>query len=69
MKQLFLLVIRGYQKVLSPSMPAACRYEPSCSHYAYEAIERYGALKGSWLMLRRLARCHPLHAPGFDPVP
>jgi hypothetical protein len=69
MKQVFLLAIRGYQKALSPSMPAACRYEPSCSHYGYEAIERYGALKGSWLLLRRIARCHPLHAPGFDPVP
>jgi len=69
MKHLFLFAIRGYQKAVSPSMPAACRYEPSCSYYGYEAIDRYGALKGSWLLLRRLARCHPLHTPGFDPVP
>ena len=69
MKQLFLLAIRTYQRTISPGEPPACRYQPSCSSYGYEAIERYGALKGSWLLLRRLARCHPLHAPGFDPVP
>lgn len=69
MKQLLLWAIRGYQKLFSTGMPPACRYQPSCSQYGYEAIDKYGALKGSWLLLRRLARCHPLHAPGFDPVP
>jgi putative membrane protein insertion efficiency factor len=69
MKGLALAAIRFYQRRVSPGLPSACRYEPSCSHYSYEAIERYGFLKGAWLALRRLARCHPLHAPSFDPVP
>jgi putative membrane protein insertion efficiency factor len=69
MKQVFLFAIRGYQRVISPGLPPACRYEPSCSNYGYEAIDKYGALKGSWLLCRRIARCHPLRSPGFDPVP
>lgn len=69
MKHLFLFAIRGYQRAISPGLPPACRYEPSCSNYGYEAIDKYGALKGSWLLVRRIARCHPLHSPGFDPVP
>ena len=69
MKQVFLFAIRGYQRAISPGLPPACRYEPSCSNYWYEAIDKYGALKGSWLLVRRIARCHPLHSPGFDPVP
>jgi putative membrane protein insertion efficiency factor len=69
MKHVLLWVIRGYQKALSSTRPPACRYQPTCSHYGYEAIERYGAIRGSWLLVRRLARCHPLHAPEFDPVP
>ena len=63
------LFIRGYQVVISPALPPSCRFTPSCSQYAIEAISRHGALKGSWLAARRLARCHPFHPGGVDPVP
>lgn len=69
MKRLLLALIRFYQRAISPGLPAACRYEPTCSRYSYEAIERYGALRGGWLGLRRLLRCHPFHRGGYDPVP
>jgi hypothetical protein len=69
MKRLALLAIRNYQRAVSPGLPPSCRFEPSCSHYGYEAIEKHGLAKGGWLMLRRLARCHPFHARGYDPVP
>ena len=62
-------LIRGYQLVISPALPPSCRFTPSCSQYALEAITRYGALKGTWLAARRLVRCHPFHPGGFDPVP
>lgn len=62
-------LIRAYQLVISPVLPPACRFTPSCSRYALEAVTRHGALRGSWLALRRLARCHPFHPGGFDPVP
>jgi len=61
--------IRAYQLTLAYFFVGACRYEPSCSAYAAEAVLRHGALKGSWLAARRLARCHPFHPGGFDPVP
>jgi hypothetical protein len=62
-------VVRLYQVALSPLLPASCRYTPSCSVYAIEALERYGAARGSWLAVRRIGRCHPFHAGGYDPVP
>jgi len=68
-KLVLLLVIRGYQLVLGPAARGACRFHPTCSAYAREAVERHGALRGSWLALKRLARCHPLGAAGVDPVP
>jgi len=69
MKALLLLVLRGYQYAISPLFGANCRFHPSCSEYAREAIDRHGAGKGCWLTLRRLGRCHPYHPGGFDPVP
>lgn len=62
-------LVRGYQTAVSPLLPPSCRYTPSCSQYAIEALQRYGALKGGWLTLRRLGRCHPFRRGGFDPVP
>ena len=67
--RLVVLLIRGYQVTLSPLLPSACRYQPTCSHYALEAVERYGALKGAWLGAKRIVRCHPFHPGGYDPVP
>jgi uncharacterized protein len=64
-----ILLVRAYQIALSPLLPASCRYYPSCSAYAVEALERHGALRGGWLTLRRLARCNPLRPGGYDPVP
>jgi uncharacterized protein len=61
--------IRFYQSGISPLLPASCRYTPSCSAYALEALERYGARRGGWLALRRLLRCHPFGSSGYDPVP
>ena len=63
------LVVRGYQVAISPMLPPSCRYYPTCSQYAVEALERHGALRGSWLALRRILRCHPFRPGGYDPVP
>jgi putative membrane protein insertion efficiency factor len=62
-------LVRVYQITLSPLFAGSCRYEPSCSRYAMTALEQHGLLKGAWLALRRLARCHPLGGSGLDPVP
>lgn len=64
-----LAVIRFYRTAISPALPPSCRYTPSCSAYAAEAIDVHGAGRGSWLALRRILRCHPFHAGGHDPVP
>ncbi len=69
MRFLLTALIRTYQWTLSPLLGPACRFHPSCSHYALEAIKRFGALRGGWLALRRLARCHPWHPGGIDMVP
>ncbi|HEX7314895.1 MAG TPA: membrane protein insertion efficiency factor YidD [Pyrinomonadaceae bacterium] len=61
-------LLRFYKAFISPLLPPACRFVPTCSEYALEAIERYGALRGSWMGLRRLLRCHPFHPGGYDPV-
>ena len=70
MKNVFLVLIRFYQRNISPFFPARCRFRPTCSAYAYEAITKYGALKGGYLALRRFLRCHPFYKGSFyDPVP
>ncbi len=69
MRTLVLEAIRFYQNTLSRSFPPACRFYPSCSEYTYEAITKYGLLRGGWLGLKRLARCHPFNPGGYDPVP
>ena len=69
MKRGVLLAIRLYQMVVSPYLPSSCRYAPTCSHYSQEAVQRYGAVKGGWIGIKRLARCHPFGGKGFDPVP
>jgi putative membrane protein insertion efficiency factor len=69
MRWVLISLVRGYQVALSPLLPASCRFLPSCSVYAVEALERYGVAKGLMLTIRRLARCHPFCAGGYDPVP
>lgn len=69
MKYVALLLIRGYQRFISPLFPPSCRFEPSCSQYGYEAISRYGVFQGGWLTVKRIGRCHPFNPGGYDPVP
>jgi uncharacterized protein len=66
--QLALTILRIYKRWISPGLPSACRFHPTCSEYMMEAIERYGTWRGAGMGLRRLARCHPFHQGGFDPV-
>ncbi|MCU9614293.1 membrane protein insertion efficiency factor YidD [Caldibacillus lycopersici] len=68
-KKLVLKFIRFYQKGISPLKPPSCRFHPTCSNYGIEAIERFGVLKGGWLTIVRILKCHPFHPGGFDPVP
>ena len=69
MKRVLIWLLKGYRRFVSPLLPPACRFTPTCSQYALEAIEKYGALKGGYLAIRRLLRCHPFHPGGYDPVP
>lgn len=69
MRRVVISLVRLYQAGISPLLPATCRFTPTCSNYALGAIERFGALKGSWLALRRILRCHPFGGRGYDPVP
>ena len=64
-----ILLVRFYQKFISPYKPSCCRFTPTCSHYALEALRKYGPLKGSWLAFKRIIRCHPWGGSGYDPVP
>lgn len=65
----FIWLVRGYQLFISPFVPPSCRFHPTCSHYAIEALQKYGAIRGLWLAIRRITRCHPWHPGGHDPVP
>jgi putative membrane protein insertion efficiency factor len=69
MRRLLILLLRGYRYLVSPWLAGQCRFHPTCSHYAEQAIDRFGPVRGSWLALRRLLRCHPWHPGGWDPVP
>jgi len=69
MKQVLIFLIQFYRKLISPLKPPTCRFYPTCSQYGLEAIQRHGALKGGWLTIKRILKCHPFHPGGIDPVP
>lgn len=69
MKTLLIQLIRAYRNFISPLFPSSCRFQPTCSQYAMEAIATYGSIRGSWLAVRRILRCHPFHPGGYDPIP
>ena len=69
MKGVLIAMVRFYRRAISPLFPPSCRFVPTCSEYALEALEKYGAFKGGWLAFRRILRCNPLHKGGYDPVP
>ncbi|WP_413162252.1 membrane protein insertion efficiency factor YidD [Capilliphycus salinus ALCB114379] len=62
-------LIKGYKMFISPLLPPSCRYQPTCSTYAIQAVERFGVIQGGWLAIKRILRCHPFHPGGYDPVP
>ena len=68
MQRILIVALKGYKIFLSPLLPSACRYAPTCSEYMMEAVAKHGALRGVWMGLKRLGRCHPFHAGGYDPV-
>ena len=68
MQRAIVILLKGYKLVVSPLLPSACRYYPTCSEYMLEAVRKHGALKGIWLGVKRLGRCHPFHEGGYDPV-
>ena len=69
MKKIFIFIITLYQKYISPLKPSTCRFYPTCSEYAIQALEKYGLFKGIWLATKRLSRCHPFNTGGYDPLP
>jgi uncharacterized protein len=69
MKVLLILLIKGYRLFISPLFPPTCRFQPTCSMYAIQAVEKFGALRGGYLAIRRILRCHPFHPGGYDPIP
>ncbi|HVZ49615.1 MAG TPA: membrane protein insertion efficiency factor YidD [Gemmatimonadaceae bacterium] len=69
MRRVLVLLVRLYQVAIGPLLPSSCRYFPTCSAYAIEALEKHGAVRGTWLAAKRVARCHPFRPGGFDPVP
>ena len=69
MKPVFIFLIRVWQRTFSQVLPPTCRFQPSCSQYGIEAIQKYGVFRGGWLTIKRISRCHPLHPGGYDPVP
>ncbi|MDC1030190.1 membrane protein insertion efficiency factor YidD [Flavobacteriaceae bacterium] len=68
-QSIFILLIRGYQRFISPLLPPTCRFTPSCSHYGIDALKKHGVFKGSWLTINRILRCNPWTKGGYDPVP
>jgi uncharacterized protein len=68
MRALVMLTLRGYKRLISPILPSSCRFRPTCSEYMLDAVDRYGVMRGVWMGLKRLSKCHPFHAGGFDPV-
>lgn len=68
MKTILIVLIKGYRKYISPLLGSNCRFHPTCSAYSLQAIEKYGALKGSWLSIKRIVKCHPFHKGGYDPL-
>ena len=69
MKELLIGLVRFYRALISPLKPPCCRFYPTCSEYALQALQKYGALKGSWLAIKRISKCHPFHKGGYDPLP